>query len=179
MNFIEFFIRHPNCSHQFRSDISEAFVSCKSAYRVVQNTIVPIANEQQAEAVAMAMEASGSRGLESSKAHIMSAVTMLRTEDWAGSIRESIHACEAAAIRIAGDGKSLGDALNRIEKSGRLHGALKKALSSLYGYASDEEGIRHALVFKDKSSVDEHDALFMLGACASFVSYLIARSEST
>jgi hypothetical protein len=45
----------------------------------------------------------------------------------------------------------------------------------LYGYSSDEEGVRHALVFKEEAQVDEADALFMLGACASFVSYLLAR----
>jgi hypothetical protein len=44
-------------------------------------------------------------------------------------------------------------------------------------YTSDEEGVRHALVFGDEAQVDEADALFMLGACASFVSYLLARSQ--
>jgi hypothetical protein len=59
-----------------------------------------------------------------------------------------------------------------------LHGGLKKAFCVLYGYASDEEGVRHALVLEKEAQVDEADALFMLGACASFVSYLIARSSS-
>jgi hypothetical protein len=35
--------------------------------------------------------------------------------------------------------------------------------------------VRHALVFGDEAQVDEADALFMLGACASFVSYLLTR----
>jgi hypothetical protein len=54
-------------------------------------------------------------------------------------------------------------------------GSLKAAFGSLYGYSSDEEGVRHALVFSNETQVDEADALFMLGACASFVSYLLAR----
>ncbi|HAE28382.1 MAG TPA: hypothetical protein DCG58_14560, partial [Hyphomonas adhaerens] len=52
----------------------------------------------------------------------------------------------------------------------------KPGAVQLYGYTSDEEGVRHALVFNEKSTVDEVDALFMLGACASFVSYLLARA---
>ncbi len=47
------------------------------------------------------------------------------------------------------------------------HDALKPAFHKLYGYSSDEEGVRHALVFGDEAQVDEADALFMLGACAS------------
>jgi hypothetical protein len=52
---------------------------------------------------------------------------------------------------------------------------MKGAFQKLYGYTSDENGIRHASVFDPKAKVDETDALFMLGACASFVSYLLAR----
>jgi hypothetical protein len=72
---------------------------------------------------------------------------------------------------------TLGPALDALEKRGHLHGALKRAFSALYGYTSDEKGIRHALVLEDKAQVDETDALFMLGSCASFVSYLIARAR--
>jgi hypothetical protein len=64
-----------------------------------------------------------------------------------------------------------------MEQRGHLHGSLKAAFGSLYGYSSDEEGVRHALVFSDEAKVDEADALFMMGACASFVSYLLARSK--
>jgi hypothetical protein len=54
---------------------------------------------------------------------------------------------------------------------------LKKAFGALYGYTSDKKtGIRHAKVFGVDEAVDETDALFMLGACASFVSYLISRN---
>jgi hypothetical protein len=90
-------------------------------------------------------------------------------------VRESIHAVEAVAVRLAPGTGTLGAALKVLEQRGHLHGGLKAAFSSLYGYSSDEEGVRHALVFGDEAQVDEADALFMLGACASFVSYLLAR----
>jgi hypothetical protein len=76
------------------------------------------------------------------------------------------------SLRFAPGTTTLGPALAALEKQGHLHGGLKAAFSSLYGYSSDEEGIRHALVFKEEAQVDEADALFMLGACAS---YLLAR----
>jgi hypothetical protein len=108
---------------------------------------------------------------------LITAGSALRNSDWAGSIRESIHAVEAIALRLAPDAKNdLSKALAKLETKRHLHGGLKAAFASLYGYTSDEKGVRHALVFKDEAQVDEADALFMLGACASFVSYLLARS---
>jgi len=44
-------------------------------------------------------------------------------------------------------------------------------------YTNDEKGIRHALVDEGTAKVDEADALFMLGACAAFVSYLITKAR--
>lgn len=73
---------------------------------------------------------------------------------------------------------NLAKALGKLEASAGIHGGMKKAFLALYGYASDEQGIRHALLFSDAPDVDETDALFMIGACAAFVSYLINKSRS-
>jgi hypothetical protein len=55
---------------------------------------------------------------------------------------------------------------------------MKKGFSALYGYTSDSQGIRHALLDKNAPEVDEHDALFMIGACAAFVSYLLGKARN-
>ena len=60
-----------------------------------------------------------------------------------------------------------------------MHSAMKKAFAALYGYASDEKGIRHSLIFEGAAKVDETDAIFMFGACDSFVSYLIGRAKAS
>jgi len=60
-----------------------------------------------------------------------------------------------------------------------MHGALKKGFLAIYGFTSDEQGIRHALLDKDAPDVDEVDALFMIGACSAFVSYLINKARLT
>lgn len=40
-----------------------------------------------------------------------------------------------------------------------------------------EKGIRHPLLDNAKAEVDEADALFMIGACAAFVSYMINKAR--
>ena len=87
------------------------------------------------------------------------------------------HAVEAAALRLAPETNTLGGALTELERNRGLNGGLKRAFGQLYGYTSDAEGIRHAMVFENKANVDEADALFMFGACASFVAYLLSRQQ--
>jgi hypothetical protein len=55
---------------------------------------------------------------------------------------------------------------------------MKRGFLSLHGYTSDENGIRHALLEEGAAKVAETDALFMIGACAAFVSYLINKARS-
>jgi hypothetical protein len=55
---------------------------------------------------------------------------------------------------------------------------MKAGFNSLYGYTSDEQGIRHAHLNEPTAQPDETDALFMIGACAAFVSYLIGKARS-
>jgi len=176
-DFVEFFLRHPRCSAELRRDLAGAFATARAAYRIIDNQIVAIGTDEQAAAYEHAIQEAEDTGAKAARHHLVAAGSELRHEDWAGSIRESIHAVEAMARMIAPDARTLGPALTELEKRGHLHAGLKKAFTVLYGYSSDEEGVRHALVFNENPNVDEADALFMLGACASFVSYLIARTS--
>ena len=97
--------------------------------------------------------------------------------NYAASIRESIHAVEAAARVLEPGAQTLGPGLSKLEKSMRIHPALGKGFGSLYGFTNDEKGIRHALLDEPVAQVDETDALYMLGSCAAFVSYLINRAR--
>lgn len=64
----------------------------------------------------------------------------------------------------------MGDALKVIEKRGSLHQALKDGFIKLYGYTSDEGGIRHAML--NEPNLASSDALYFLLSCTSFVNYL-------
>jgi len=67
-------------------------------------------------------------------------------------------------------------ALDAISNRAEIHGALKAGLKRLYGYSSDEDGIRHAIL--DQPNVGFTEAKFMLVSCSAFVNYLIAKAES-
>jgi hypothetical protein len=175
-NLIEFFTKHRRCSNSFKDDLVQAFVDARAAYRLKDNLVIVVGTSEQASALLKAIDdAEESRNLGARK-HLVAAGKKLADRDWVGSVRESIHSVEATAVNLA-LGETLGPALSQLEKRGKLHGGLKKAFGALYGYTSDKEtGVRHANVFGVDEAVDETDALFMLGACASFVSYLIARN---
>jgi hypothetical protein len=68
----------------------------------------------------------------------------------------------------------LGKALRVIEEKVSIHPALKSAFSKLYGYTSDESGIRHAML--DATSPDSEDAIYMLVSCSAFVNYLMVKA---
>ena len=73
---------------------------------------------------------------------------------------------------------ALGDALKRLETKGiKLHKAFQSAMSSLYGYTSDEGGIRHGSI--DFSGASSEDAKYMLISCSAFVNYLIEKWEKS
>ena len=76
---------------------------------------------------------------------------------------------------IVGDEKAtLGDALKKLEDNGvQIHGALKEGFKKLYGYTSDQGGIRHAEGMFE-SNVTFEEAKFMLVSCSAFINYLIA-----
>jgi hypothetical protein len=109
--------------------------------------------------------------------HLQQAVTLLAqkpTPDYRNCIKESISAVEALCAVVTGNSKvTLGQALKVIDTEAPLHGALRSAFEKLYGYTSDADGIRHALM--EETKLEQEDAIFMLVACSAFVSYVIAK----
>jgi hypothetical protein len=149
----------------------------KAGYRLIDGrTFMPIASEEEAEVAARAFAAlRSSDAYSGARQHLTVAADRVTASDWTGAIRESIHAVEAV-VRVVTQKKKFSEAIAVFENRWSIHGALKTAFLSLYGYTSDEPGIRHPLL-DAKASVDEVDALFMFGACAAFVTYLIQKSQ--
>ncbi|GAA4930373.1 AbiJ-NTD4 domain-containing protein [Mucilaginibacter defluvii] len=97
--------------------------------------------------------------------------------DYRNSIKESISAIESFCKTITEDSKAtLGKALAVIEKKHELHASLKSAFNALYGYTSDAQGIRHALM--DESELRQEDAKFMLVTCSAFINYLSTKTNN-
>lgn len=176
-NLIEFLAKHPGCSNDLKRDLANAFIEARAAYRLIDNQIVAIGTAEQAAAVEQALVDATTSGIAAARRHLVKSGEELREGNWSDSVRESIHAVEAMARKINPQANTLGPALKKLERQGYIHGSLKAAFEKLYGYTNDERGIRHALS-DEEAQVDEGDALFMLGTCASFVSYLIAKSAT-
>lgn len=149
-----------------------------AAFRLVGgDTFVPVGSAAEAAVLNQALLDSESGRLPGAHTHLRRSAEQLTVGRFADSVRESIHAVEAAA-RAMEPSAELSKALAKLEASAGLHGAMRKGFAALYGYASDEEGIRHPLLDQGDANVDEADAMFMLGACAAFVSYLISKGRA-
>jgi hypothetical protein len=77
------------------------------------------------------------------------------------------------ALETGSDKGTLGQLLKALEDHIHLHPALKSAFSNLYGYTSDANGIRHALL--DAPSLRFEDAKFFLVVCTAFISFVLAK----
>jgi hypothetical protein len=181
LGFLQWIIRcKTRPSHNFAADIDRCLERCQAAYRVVNgNTIVPISSQEETQTLDRAFSDLVSTEFNGARQHLKLAAERATARDWADCIRESINAVEATVRCIDPNAKDLRPALAVLEKRGTVHGSLKQGLLNLYGYASDEKGLRHSLVFKGVADVDQTDALFMLGACASFISYLVNKARAS
>ncbi len=139
-------------------------------------TILPAVTSEEGSTVVDALRTLRQAGLDGSAAHLRAASACINAGDWPGSVRESIHAVESVARQLDPEAaQTLGPALDSLEKRGALHPVLKGAFCQLYGYTSKEQGIRHALLDRAHARVGRDEAVFMLGACAAFASYLWRR----
>jgi hypothetical protein len=148
-----------------------------SAYRIIGTKFTRLTSEQEIAAVEVAQSAPDQ--FAPAATHFRTALARLsdRTDpDYRNSIKESISAVESACRVVTDKPKAtLGDALKQLEAQGiAVHPAIRNAFGNLYGYTSDEGGIRHSLLAE--SDVDFEDAKFMLVCCSAFVNLLRARS---
>jgi hypothetical protein len=177
-NFIEYVVRHKDCPLGLIKKLAWALESSQAAYRIIDQTVMPIGTEEQGKAVETAFnDVRGS--YPAANTHLRMAGEYLTAGAFADSVRESIHAVESVARRLDPEASTLGPALVALEKRGQVHPALRVGFSKLYAYTSDQDGVRHALLEGPQADVDEADALYMFGACASFVSYLIRKAHLT
>lgn len=142
-----------------------------AGYRFISGSFVPVTDQQEIKSIEQAMAAGPFAGVE---AHLSSAIEHLsrkQNPDYRNSIKESISAVESLAKELTGNTKAtLGQALSTLEKEGKIHPALKSSLTALYGYTSDEGGIRHAML--EEPELSASDAKFLLVACSAFINYM-------
>ena len=146
-----------------------------STYRIVGEEIVQITSDEEIAEIEDVLRMTKNSPVQE---HINTSLKHLSSRnnpDYRNSIKESISAVESISAIVSNKpNASLGDALKTLEPKIKLHPSLKIAFEKLYGYTSNADGIRHALL--DEANLDFEDAKFMLVACSAFINYLISKS---
>jgi hypothetical protein len=172
-NFIEFLIENDNS--EFFDRVSLFLEREKSGYRIINGQITPITDPVEVAAVSEA--ASAGDHFAGVRTHMQTAIQLYSKKlnpDYRNAIKEAISAVEAVARTITSNPKAtLGDALKHMNDKMSLHPAMRDAMNKLYGYTSDEGGIRHAML--EESKIDDAEAKFMIVACSAFINFCIQR----
>ena len=176
LDLIIFLIREKNFKSSVKMELEQALIRHQSSYRIKEHHIIPVTSEFEGQSIELALSNQKLDQFTGAKTHLLKAGENLSLGNYADSIRDSIHAVESVCCIISEKG-TLSSALKVIEKRYPIHAALKEALYKIYAYTNDEKGLRHSLLDQSDAKVDESDAIFMFGACASFVSYLINKSN--
>ena len=165
---------------KFTSECNSLLQTEKSAYRFVGQDLCEITDEGEILEIEKALTAP--QRFSASKTHLSTALGLFADRekpDYRNSIKEAISAIESAFSTINGKRlNSLSDSVKMAEKKGFvLHPALKSGILSIYGWTSDEGGVRHAL-FDADSDVGEAQAKLMLVMCSALLNYLISQDHS-
>ncbi len=183
LTLIEYILRDERCSENLYKNLVDAFDATPIAYFVADKgglpTIMPRPSREAGEATQQAIETIHEGGMDGAATHLRQAAEHINAQQYADSIADSIIAVESVARMIdPEESGTLGPALDSLERVGLLrHRAFKDAFKKLYGYTSDEQGIRHALLDQASPNVGLEEAMFMFGACASFASYLTKKHQ--
>jgi len=176
-NFVEFLFGLPQ-SGIFIGRVSFFLEREKAGYRIINSQLVPITDPVEIAAVATASQVRGK--FVGAQQHLQAAIALFSKKpnpDYRNSIKEAISAVEAIARVVTGNPKAtLGEALKKIDERMVIHPALREAMNRLYGYTSDEGGIRHAML--EQSNIDEAEAKFMIVTCSAFVNFCVQRSSA-
>lgn len=180
LDFIQYLLRHENRPHQFKIEIEHLFKEHLAAYTLIEDgrTIAPSATTEEGQALANSMAQVRNAGFMGAHQHLIKAIERFNSAQFADSIRESIHAVDSVARRIDPKSSStLAPALRNLKQKIYLNNQFLSGVEKIYAYTNSEEGLRHPLIDDEKAQVDDSDALFMIGACASFCSYLVAKGR--
>lgn len=177
-DFIEIYLNFlpTRAQSDARKNFNNVLKQENAGYRIAGVNVVAITNEKELQCIETAQETA----YDSVNIHIQKATELYAKRpipDYENSIKESISAVEAMCCIITGmTGKqaTLGNAIKKLKDCGvHIHSAMESAFSSLYGYTSDENGIRHGGI--DFANTPAEDAKYMLISCSAFVNYIIEK----
>jgi hypothetical protein len=175
-DFIEFTVAHleNHASQKMQEFMNNILIQECCAYRFASGQITELTSNEELESINQGIAGSDKEVSD----HLEKALRFLsdrKSPDYQNSIKESVSAIEAAARKISGKaGATLSDVLKDANLISALHPALVKMLMSLYGYAGDEGGVRHANKVGGKD-ITQAEARFVLVLSSAAVSFLTAK----
>ena len=148
-----------------------------SGYRFINGCISNLTSPQEIESVTKVLFDSDYPTVQAHLQRALELFSDFKNPDYRNSIKESISAVESMVQIITNKTKAtLGDALKEIEKESSIHPALKEAFSKLYGYTSDADGIRHAMIEVTQLGIE--DARYFLISCSAFINFLKSKDSN-
>ena len=182
-DFVDFIIRQltapppEGLTGNMVTDFNSVLDRENSGYRIINGIVTEITSGVEIAEIEQAI----SSPLAGVKTHLETSLGLLtdrKNPDYRNSIKESISAVESMCRTLTSDpNATAGAALNVIQDKVGLHGALKASLSNLYGYTSDEDGIRHAML--EKPDITFNDAKFLPVSCSAFVNYITGKTSES
>lgn len=162
----------------FPKEINKILEEEKSGYRLLNYEFVNIIDQTELKEI----EEATNTEYDAVNMHLKKAISLYASKekpDYENSIKESITAVESMCKNITANSKAtLGDAINLLKDKGIvIHPAMIESFKKLYGYTSDESGIRHGGI--DFKNAPSEDAKFMLITCSAFVNYLKEKVSKT
>jgi hypothetical protein len=176
-DFLELLIsiknENPNSKNNFISRLNQIFIDEKVPCKIIDCLVVPLISGEESEELMRAMASK----YDVVNNHIKKALEYYKKRpvaDYKNSIKESISSVEALArIVLNRPSATLGEMSQQLN----IHPSLKEAIKKLYGWTSDEGGIRHAEKENETLTADEAEARFMLVQCSALVNYIISKYE--
>lgn len=173
-DFIEFCVEYYDDS--FIEALNHILERELSGFRIIDGKIAPISSTKEVDTI---QEAISDEIFPGASTHLRTSLDLLSQKtnpDYRNSIKESISAVESASCALTGSASAtLSEALKELGKNHSLHGALKEGFLKLYGYTSDGDGIRHAML--KEPTLTQADAVYFLVSCSAFVNYLKVKSS--
>jgi hypothetical protein len=178
-DFIDFLGQHPFMDVGFIKETNHVLKRELSGYKFIDELLCPISDDIETSAIEDVIAATTGDKLRGVHLHVKEALLKIadrNNPDYRNSIKESISAVEAICQIISNEEKSeLGKTLKILKQALPMHGALAEGFTKIYGYTSDSDGIRHAMM--EEHTLDQEDALYMLVSCSAFINYLIIKAN--
>lgn len=140
-----------------------------AGYRVIDGTITPVTDIAEITALETALADSKFPSVQAHLANALRLLSLRPEPDLRNSCKESISAVEGICREITGE-KSFGKALAMLTTKHGLPENLKGSFNQLYGWTSNENGIRHPIMETPDLTVDL--TKYFLLSCTSFTNYL-------